>query len=94
MVRAVGSYPDNNSALFDDNGGADLDPVEEINHFIIHHAYATGGNGTADAPWLGCAVNAVLGVANIEGAGAQGVLGTARHESWNDVAPFCFPFNH
>jgi hypothetical protein len=34
-------YPNNNSALFDDNGGADLYPVEEINHFIIHHADAT-----------------------------------------------------
>ena len=70
-MAALWRYPNNNSALFDDNGGADLDPVEEINHFVIHHANATGGDGPADAPGLGCAVNAVFGVADIEGAGTQ-----------------------
>jgi hypothetical protein len=90
----VEGYPNNNSALFDDNGGADLDPVEEIYHFVIHHADATGGDGLADAPGLGCAMNAVFSVANIKGAGTQGVFWTTRHEGRNDMAPFCLPFNH
>ena len=94
MVEASGSYPNNNSALFDDNGGANLDPIEEINHFIIHHANATGGDGLANAPRLGCAMDAVFGIANIEGAGTQGVFRTAGHESRNDMAPFGFPFDH
>ena len=42
-------------------GRADLDPVEEIDHFVIHHADATGATGG-----LGCTVNAVFGVADIE----------------------------
>ena len=65
----VEGYPNNNSTLFDDNGGADLDPVEEIDHFVIHHADAAGGDSLADAPGLRCAVNAVFGVADIERPG-------------------------
>ena len=65
----VEGYPNNNSALFDDNGGADLNAVEKIYHFVIHHPDATGGDGLADAPGLGGAVNAVFRVADIEGTG-------------------------
>ena len=87
-------YPNNNSALFDDNGGADLDPVEEINHLIVHHPDAPGGNGLAYAPGLGCAVNAVFGVADIKGTRAQWIFRATRHERWNDVAFFGFTLNH
>ena len=80
MVSASPRYPDNNSALFDDDSGADFHPVEEINHFVVHHANATGGDGPADAPGLGGAVNAVFGIADVKGSGAQGILRPARHE--------------
>ena len=94
MVAVSGCYPNNISVLFDDNGGTNFHPIEEINHFIIHHANATRRNRPANAPRLGCAVNAILGVANIERAGTQGVFRTASHEGRNNVALLGFPINH
>ena len=94
MAAMFGCYPDNNSALFDDNGGANLNPVEEINHLVIHHANATRGNRPANAPGLGCAVNPVFGIADIKGTCTQRIFRTADHEGRNDVALFGFPFDH
>jgi hypothetical protein len=90
----VQRYPNNNSVLFDDYSGANLDPIEEINHFIVHHANAPRGNRFANAPRLGCAMDAVFGIANIQGAGTQGVFRAASHESRNDMPPSGFPFDH
>jgi hypothetical protein len=71
MVQALGSCPNNNYVSFNDDRGANLDPVEEINHFIVHHANAPRRNRPANAPRLGCAMNAVS-IANIKGAGPRG----------------------
>jgi hypothetical protein len=45
-----------------DDLGADPHAIVEIDHIVIDHSNAAGGNVAPDLPWLVCAMDAVQGV--------------------------------
>jgi hypothetical protein len=51
--------------LFDDDARTHFNAVKQVNNFVVHHADAARGNGPADAPRLGCSMDAVFGFAYI-----------------------------
>src|SRR5215216_6041270 len=68
--------------------GADLDALVEIDHVLIDHADAAGGDAPADGPRLDGAVDAEQGVLvalpQVHGARSQRIARSARHA---DAAP-------
>src|SRR5215211_4971453 len=68
--------------------GADLDALVEIDHVLIDHADAAGGDAPADGPRLDGAVDAeqrvLVALPQIHGARSQRIARSARHA---DAAP-------
>src|SRR5947207_2919325 len=62
-----------------DHGGADGDAVIEIGYVFVAHAEAAGRYRLADRVRFVGAVNAIKRRAQIHGAGAERVVGAARH---------------
>src|SRR5215203_6466307 len=59
--------------------GAEPDAVVEVDHVLVRHADAARGDRLADGLGLVRAMDAVERAAEIHGAGAERVLGAARH---------------
>src|SRR5258705_8741622 len=68
-------------ALTHDDLGADGNPFIEIRDFRIDQAEAAGGHRAADGLRLVGAVDAINGVAEIQGARAHRIARPARHEA-------------
>src|SRR3989442_15053463 len=62
-----------------DHGRAELDPVVEIDDVVVGQPDAAGGRCRADRVRLVRAVDTVHGVAEIESARAERIVGTAGH---------------
>lgn len=73
--------------------------VVEVNHVLVDHANATGGNVLADGPWLVRAMDPVEGVfvflPQIKSAGTEWIVRSAGHSqaalqfshSWSELGP-------
>src|SRR5215472_18220593 len=64
------------------NLAADLRAPIEINHVVIEHADAAARNPLTDRVRCVGSVNAVDGAAEIHGACAERIAGTASHKTW------------
>src|SRR5665811_2260581 len=79
--------------------GADRRAVVEVNHVVVDHANAPGGNVLADGPWLVRTVDPVEGVfvslPQVQGAGTEWIVSAAGQShtalqffhSWSELGP-------
>src|SRR5687767_202924 len=59
--------------------GAHLHAFVEVDHVLVHHANAPGGDCLTDGPGLVRAVDAVVARTEIHGARAERIVRAARH---------------
>src|ERR1043166_6137246 len=83
MTVAIDGFLPHAAAAEHDPLGADRHALVEVDHVLIDHADAAGGDAAADGPGLGGAVDAVervlVALPQIKRARAERVAGSARH---------------